>query len=214
MTAPPRDAGTTAGYSLVLPPGWLQIPLDGNAGPLLRRLLDRALADMPPDVPPDTVATLRRKLQGQLSGTLTSARRSGGTELYLPTERMGGVLVPASFVVAEVRPDEPTDTSRGDLVGRVLARLLAGDDGARLLDVDGASTLRTEARTDREEVGATGVHAASRRIGYLLAVPGAPGRWLAVSCSVLEAEDDTDDLAGLLVELFDAVMTTFRWSPR
>jgi hypothetical protein len=45
-----------------------------------------------------------------------------------------------------------------------------------------------------------------------VAVPGRAGRWLSVSCTVLVAADDEHDLAGLLVELFDAVMTTFRWA--
>jgi hypothetical protein len=207
MTAP------TAGYSLVLPPGWVQLPLDQEAGPALAGLLDRAFRDVPPDVPPDTAAALRRKLEGQLTRTIASARASGGRELYVPVERMGGVLVPASFVVAEVSPT-PDGDGGAHLVDRVLARLVAREDAAGLVDVDGGPALRSESRAARDEIGSTGVQAGARRVEYLLPVPGSPGRWLAVSCSVLEPEDDEDDLAGLLVELFDAVMTTFRWSSR
>jgi hypothetical protein len=203
------------GYSLVLPPGWVQIPLDDGAAPAVRKLLDRAFADLPRDVPPDMAASLRRRLEGHLTARVAEARRTGGTELYVPTERMGGVLVPASFVVADVRPgteDDPVDEV--DLVGRVLARLVAADDSARVIEVDGALAVRTDSRSASDPDRSLGVRAASRRVDYVLAVPGVPGRWLAVSCTVLEAEDDDHDLAGLLVELFDAVMTTFRWGVR
>ncbi|MGH3816471.1 MAG: hypothetical protein ACRDRE_01680, partial [Pseudonocardiaceae bacterium] len=56
-----------------------------------------------------------------------------------------------------------------------------------------------------------GVEHASRRVDYLLPVPADPDRWVIVSFSTLGAGDPTDDFAQLLVELFDAIMTTFRW---
>ena len=215
MTHHMPNARVAAGYSLVLPPGWVQIPLDEGSVPAVRKLLDRAFTHVPADIPPDTVAILRRRLEGRLTATVAEARRTGGTELYVPTERMGGVLVPASFVVADVRPeteDDPVDEQ--DLVGRVLARLVAADDSARVIEIDGAPVVRTESRSASDPERSLGVRAASRRVEYLLAVPGEAGRWLAVSATILEAEDDDEDLAGLLVELFDAVMTTFRWGVR
>jgi len=213
MTGSTPSVREATGYSLVLPPGWVQIPLDEDAAPTVRRLLDRAFADVPPDVPPDTVASLRRRLEGRLTATLVAARRTGGTGLYLPTERMGGVLVPASFVVGEVEPrigDGHGDP--GELVPRVLTGMLAADEGARAVEVDGAPAVRTESTAAAEPDGEAVLPAASRRVDYVVAVPGQPGRWLSVSCTVLEAADDEHDLAGLLVELFDAVMTTFRWA--
>lgn len=204
------------GYSLVLPPGWRQIPLDGHATDAVRELVDRAFADVPADVPPDTVAGLRRRMQGQLQRALTSAREGGGTELYLPTERMGDLAVPASFVAGEVRLDGEAARVTGEgadpatVPVRVLARLVAGDATARAVEVGGAPAVRTErtAAADREQQ--LGVDAGSRRIDYLIAVPGRPGRWLTMSCSVLEVAD-APEITELLVELFDAVMTTLRW---
>lgn len=217
VTRAPQGTRAATGYSLVLPPGWAQIPLDDRAAGAVARLVDRAFADLPSDVPPDTAASLRRRLELHLRSTLTSARTNGATELYLPTERMGGVLVPASFVVAEVDPGTgpgapgPGDDGH-DLVTGVLARLIAAAEDARATEVDGAPALRTESRAAGAPERQLGIQAATRRVDYLLAVPDHPGRWLAVSCTILEAADDDEDLAGLLVELFDAVMTTFRWS--
>lgn len=205
-----------AGYTLVLPPGWRQVPLDGTAGSVVRELVDRAFGDVPADVPPDTVAALRRTMEGRLLATLDEARHGGGTELYLPTERMGDLAVPASFVAGQVRLDAEAEAVAADGVDpdevpvQVLARLLAADEAARPVEVDGAAALRTERRAAADVDQQLGVDAGSRRVDYLIAVPGRPGRWLTVSCSVLEVAD-APDLVELLVELFDAVMTTFRW---
>jgi hypothetical protein len=208
VSASVREA---TGYSIVLPPGWVQVALDEDAAPTVRRLLDPAFTDVPPHVPPDTIASLRRRLEGRLTATLAAARRTGGTELYLPTERMGGVLVPASFVVGEVEPGIGDEGGAPrELVPRVLTRMVAADDGARAVEVDGAPAVRTESTAAPDPDGV--LRAASRRIDYVMAVPGRPGRWLSVACTVLEPSDDEHDLTGLLVELFDAVMTTFRWA--
>ena len=56
-----------------------------------------------------------------------------------------------------------------------------------------------------------GVEYASRRVDYVLPVPTDLDRWVVVSFSTLGAGDPTDEFAQLLVELFDAIMTTFRW---
>jgi hypothetical protein len=51
----------------------------------------------------------------------------------------------------------------------------------------------------------------SRRVDYVLPVPADPDRWVVVSFSTLGSGDPNGELARLLVELFDAMMTTFRW---
>jgi hypothetical protein len=201
----------------VLPPGWRQIPLDGNATAAVRELVERTFRDVPADVPPDTVAGLHRRMEGQLMRALASARESSGTELYVPTERMGDLAVPASFVAGELRLDADAAAVAGeegdpaDIPARTLARLVAEDEAAQPVEVDGAPGLRTERVAPSDPRDQLGVDAATRRIDYLIAVPGRPGRWLTMSCSVLEVAD-LPDLTELLVELFDAVMTTFRWS--
>lgn len=56
-----------------------------------------------------------------------------------------------------------------------------------------------------------GVDFGLRRVDYVLAVPGNPGRWLAVVSSTLGAGQPDDQIALLLTSLFDAMMSTFRW---
>jgi hypothetical protein len=98
-----------------------------------------------------------------------------------------------------------------DLVARTVARLVAADESAGAVEVHGAPAVRTSSRSVGDPERQMGIAATSRRVDYLVSVPGRPGRWLAVSFTVLEPADDPV-LAELLVELFDAVMTTFRWS--
>lgn len=67
----------------------------------------------------------------------------------------------------------------------------------------------------REPVAADapgGGELASRRVDYVVPVPADHGRWLGIVFSTLGAGDPEAAIADLFVELFDAMMTTFRWS--
>jgi hypothetical protein len=52
----------------------------------------------------------------------------------------------------------------------------------------------------------------SRRVDYALAVPGRPNQWLILVFTALDSSDPDDRYATVLVELFDAIMSTFRWA--
>jgi hypothetical protein len=55
------------------------------------------------------------------------------------------------------------------------------------------------------------MEAGSRRVDYVLPVPGQPGRWLIVTFATPGDGDPDGEFAGLLVNLFDSIMLTFRW---
>lgn len=205
------DAPPPVGYTLVLPPGWAGLPLDAeNCGPAVRRLVEHTFAGVPPDVPPDTLATLRRTLEGHLRATARSAQEAGGRDLYLPVERMYGVLIPASFVVAETRL--AVDTQQGDVdPALLLARMVANNGAARAVEVDGAVGVRIERDGAAPEQRQLGVTTPSKHVEYILSPSALPGRWVSVTYSTLVVHDDDQGLTELFVELFDAIMTTFRW---
>ena len=52
----------------------------------------------------------------------------------------------------------------------------------------------------------------SRRVDYLIPVPGHSRSMLVVAFSTIGDGDPDGQFAKLLVELFDAIMTTFRWT--
>jgi hypothetical protein len=75
--------------------------------------------------------------------------------------------------------------------------------------VDGTTGARLEGTGPAEMI--LGIEAASRRVDYLLPVPGQPGQWLIVAFATPGDGDPHGAFAALLVELFDSIMLTFRW---
>jgi hypothetical protein len=141
--------------------------------------------------------------------------------MYLPVKTADEVNLGASFTVSNVRlpagsgPDDCT--GRAPRVADIAVQLLAGSDaeGSRETDlssgeVDGGVAVRREriVAADPER----GLELASRRVEYLVAVPGDPDQWLVAAFSTIGAGDPRDDLADAMVEWFDALMMTFRWS--
>ncbi|MGW2646756.1 hypothetical protein ACWC2T_17975 [Streptomyces sp. NPDC001393] len=156
-------------------------------------------------MPRDEVFTYRRDLESRLWQRIEEAREADGLDLYLPVELMHGISVPASILVSETRL---AGADQSDPAETVL--LLAGsEEGREVVDLDGAPALRTEltAQADLER----GVEFPSRRVDYQVPVPGREARWLTIAFSTVSAEDVNGELSLLLVDLFDAVMTTFRW---
>ncbi|MFF7900281.1 hypothetical protein ACIP4X_10440 [Streptomyces sp. NPDC088817] len=167
----------------------------------MKRVLDHAFEGMPRD----EVFAYRRDLEAKLWQRVEDARKADGLDLYLPVELMHGISVPASILVSETRL-----TGVEGLDPQEAALLMAGsEDGREVVDLDGAPAVRAErtAQPDPE----SGIEFPSRRVDYQVPVPGQPWRWLTVAFSTVGAEDVDGELSLLLVDLFDAVMTTFRW---
>jgi hypothetical protein len=190
----------------VLPPAWRKIPVRSGTDKAIKEIVDQAFANLPKDIPRDKVTPYRMELGRQLTDAARRARQQGGTELYLPVELEHGTLIAASFVVSEGligSPSEDVDPAQ------VVALMAAESDGSPVT-IDGAMGMRTE-RVAPPDPG-NGVEFGSRRVDYALSVPGDPHRWLLIAFSALGAGDPDDKFAKLLVELFDAIMSTFRWT--
>jgi hypothetical protein len=199
---------SAAGYSMVLPPAWRKIPVRGGTDKAIKQIVDQAFAGLPRNVPRDKITPYRIELNRQLTDAAQRARQQGGTELYLPVELEHGTLIAASFVVSEGTVGAPSgeDLDPAQIVALMTAE--AGD--GRAVTVDGAAGMRTEHVAPPDP--ANGVDFGSRRVDYVISVPGDARRWLLVAFSALGAGDPDDKFAKLLVELFDAIMSTFRWS--
>ncbi|MDT9697171.1 hypothetical protein [Streptomyces sp. P17] len=215
--AEPTSAPT--GYRLVLPSDWVQIPLrTGEAEQVARDIVTEAFARVPADVPRDKLTPLRLELERRLLAAVADARRAEALELYLPMRLSGEVNLGASIIVSETRlptrSDESGTTGAISDPAEVAAQLMSRDGGSNIDlssgEVDGALAVRRErvvpAAPDR------GVEMDSRRVDYFVSVPGDPGRWFVAAFSTIGAGSPRDDLADALVEWFDALMTTFRWS--
>jgi len=198
----------SAGYSIVLPPGWRRIPVRWGSKRAIREAVDEAFSVLPKDAPPDRVGPYRKELERYLTELVRDARTKGGIDLYLPVLPVYGAPMPASFVVADIsealRPaGEVPDPAQA------IAMFAAGDDHAHPVTVDGAMGLRIE-KTGKASLE-KGEEFVTYQVDYVLSVPGTRDRWLAVYFATLGGGRTDDQVAALLTSLFDAMMTTFRW---
>lgn len=190
------------GYRIALPPGWARIPLRSGMDETIAAIADAVYGDLPED---DPLAAHRAAAVEQVHRAAVAARDGRGVHLYLPVTDNHGLIVPASFVVAEVAFGSPDPLDPAQLLSR-----LAADPGAKRVRIDGRPGTRTESVAPADT--GRGAPLPSRRIDYLMPFPDDPDRWLAVTFSVLRPTDDEGDLSSTWIELFDAMMTTFRWT--
>ncbi|WP_367044189.1 hypothetical protein [Streptomyces sp. Je 1-332] len=196
------------GYQLILPPEWARIPMRTGTDEAIRGIVDDAFATLPADAPQDRIGPYRRELVRRLKDAVKEARKAEALDLYLPLERMHGIVVAASIVVSEMRfPDEVA--SDPSAVARRLLEAPGRAGTTSSVEVDHAPGVRTERTTKADQDGS---ELASRRVDYVIPVPDDPGRWVSVVFSTVGAGQPDDELADLFVELFDAMMSTFRWS--
>jgi hypothetical protein len=207
------------GYALVLPPAWRRIPVQHGTRPAIRGVVDEVLRRVSEGVSRDSLTPYRIDLERRLSEMAKQARSAGGVDLYLPVEYAHGVTITASFVVSQVTlPEPPPDAAgpaeRGDAeqadTAQLVGYLTAADGDATPVEVAGVAAARKEsvAAADPAQQIAYG----SRRVDYMIPVPGQSRGMVVVAFSTIGDGNPEGDFAKLLVELFDAIMTTFRWA--
>ncbi|MFF9677608.1 MULTISPECIES: hypothetical protein [Streptomyces] len=197
------------GFNLVPPPGWDVIPLRTGTREAMDRIVRKAVAQLPPGFPKDDIPKARLKLTQEVKKVVRRARAKGGMTLYLPTERLHGVVLPVSIVASE--PIEIPQVRPSSGPAAVLAALASVTPGAETRELDGVAALRSE--RDIPANGDKGVDVAHRRVEYFVPVPDStPDRYLTFSFSALIAPGSDLAFYDTLVELFDAVMGTFRWA--
>ena len=206
-------AAAVTGYALVLPTGWRRIPVQSGTKAAIRGISADVLRRFP-EVPRDKLTPYRIEIERRLSELARQARSAGGLDLYVPVEYVHGTAVPASFVVSQVTlpPGAPDDATAVADPAEVIAAVTATSDNARPVVVDGAPAVRTERVAGPDP--AQEIQAGSRRADYMIPLPGRADRWLIATFSTIGDGDPEGDFAKLLVELFDAIMLTFRWSAR
>jgi hypothetical protein len=199
--------GAVHRYMLLLPPGWRRIPV-GEPEPTIRDILDTTFAGLPAD----RYGPFRRELHRLLRDQVAAARDASGLDLYLPVDTMRGVPVAASFVVSQLPPGAapPQD---------VLTSLALHEGDPQPVQVAGQPGLRVDRVVESDPERQLGADFASRRVHYIVPVPG-DGGWLLLAFSAVradealpgDAEGEVVTLTDILVDLFDAIVTTLRWS--
>ncbi|MGW6026648.1 hypothetical protein [Streptomyces sp. NPDC055099] len=211
------DVAPVTGYRIILPDQWAQVPLRHGTEEAIRRILDDACARIPADAPPDKIGPYKRELERRFREAVAQAVRSKALDLYLPVKPMGEFSVGASILVSEsllsrrrAQPQPQNAAEPTEAAVRLLSR--DGVEGADLSsgEVDGALAVRREhvAKADSGQ----GTELASRRVEYMISVPGDPDRWFVAAFSTVGGGSPRDELAEALVEWFDALMANLRWT--
>jgi hypothetical protein len=177
--APPRD------FVLLLPPGWIRIPIDGREGTRATALATAKVSDLPE---PQRSAA-REKLARMIKTALREARQAGGVDVLMSLIETQGVPIAASCLVSYV--DEGGVPVPLDL----LAEDFSAEGGdARLVEVSGRPAVRHRH-----------VDPPVTRLDYVMTLPGKTGLLTFAYSTPVEP------LADALVGLFDAMMESLRW---
>lgn len=182
-SAPPRD------FIVLLPPGWVRIPLDGREGARAKALATAKVSDLPE---PQRSAVRERLLQMIKTG-LRQARQAGGIDVLMSLAERNGIPIPASCLVSYVDQGTPVPM---DMLADNLAADAAADGGdVRLVTIAGRPAVRHRHMDDPPIT----------RLDYMMTIPGKPGLLTFAFSTPLEP------LAEPLVVLFDAIAETLRW---
>ncbi|MFI1681231.1 hypothetical protein [Streptomyces sp. NPDC020607] len=209
------DLPPVTGYRLLLPSEWAQVPLRHGTEEAVRRILDDAFTRLPDDAPTDRIGPYKRELERRFRAAVTNAGKTNALDLYLPVKPMDGAILGASILVTESLVPRPAGRRTAETEPTEVAVQLLSRDGVEDADlssgqIDGALAVRRE-----HVAGASakkGADLASRRVEYMVSVPGDPDRWFVAAFSTVGGGNPQDELAEALVEWFDAVMANFRWS--
>lgn len=196
------------GYRLLLPPGWVRVPVSEDGLRVVDLLLDQAFEG----TPSDSTGPLRREMRSMLVAQLEAAAASRGVDLYLPAGGWRSRPTAASFLVSHLPPEalplpESSDSPEEQAVAVLGALHGDGPGGAGApVTVAGQAGLRfsrtEEAVVEQQEVS-------SLAVDYVLPVPHDEG-WLVVAWNAVR-HPSAPGVAEALTELFDAVLSTLRW---
>ncbi|WP_405409145.1 hypothetical protein [Streptomyces decoyicus] len=215
---PAAEQAAPHGYKLILPPGWVRIPLRDGTKEALENVLFSHMWEVPEGIPRDDAMRFRLDARRQIGKQARAARRNGGLDLYLPVLPRGGTFLMASFIVAEM----PIGQYGAAPPEAVLAQLAEEDGSGKSVakvEVAGAPAVRRfyQPTDDAEKVRSApeAVQQAALptcRVEYVIPVVDDPGRWISINFSTPGDGDLDSEFTDVLVELFDAVVGTFRWS--
>jgi hypothetical protein len=193
---------------MLLPAGWRRIPVLHGTSRAIAGILDEVFFRLAGTTSITNLQPYRHELEQQLTDMARKARQKAAVDLYLPIEQVHGTTVPASIVV-----------SRGAFGvnglayhGETIRQLAQGSPEAAPVSVDGVEGVRFE-RSDGPG-SESDLPCRSRQVDYLLPIPEVENEWLVIAFSVLESENAEEEFGQVQIQLFDAMLSTFRWTTR
>jgi hypothetical protein len=188
-------ADVPSDFALLLPPGWVRLPLDGREHERVVAIVNVKVQELPAEVREG----LRRLLTRDLLGALAKAREAGGVDVFLSLSEVEGAPIAASCLVTflDARSAVPLDGLVLDLAG----------EGARttVVCVADAPAVRRETVAELD----AGEHVLrTTTVDFFIPLPASTGLLVLSFATAIEP------LAEALVHLFDAMAESLRWVHR
>ena len=183
-------------YSILLPPGWVRIPLDDTTDAAFAELIDGAVAR----APIERRAQLRGLIQSSTDAALAAARAQHAADFILSLATIDGLPIPASIATFKITPD----ASLGSSPEQILVSFASP--GSRAVEIDGVAAIRRV-----KESPATEDAPAHRGVHFVLQHPGTR-EWMLISASLLMSEGvDLTEVLDALEFLIDSMVSTIRF---
>jgi hypothetical protein len=199
------------GYTLILPPGWLRLDARSEHG---TEELDRELDSVLSTVPRDSYGPLIAEARKMAHSVLEQARVAGALDLYLPLGGMHGTAIPASFLVSMLTFPEAPSHIIASQDAEATAVLIASALAARMPQGEVRKMPAGIAVRSLKVIPAEGASPwPGTRVDYQWPMPSEPRKWAMATFTTAGGGKPGDDITELLVELFDAIMLTWRWQP-
>ncbi|GAA3855868.1 hypothetical protein GCM10022227_11780 [Streptomyces sedi] len=192
-------------YRMITPTDWFRIPLrsEKKRTRAVQILVDMAYPNR------DEFAVKRHELRELLTEVTQNASQREAIEIYLATEAVMGIPIPASLMVT-AEPENPS------LPRQMPVSLLADGIRDRYGDAASVSVVTLPAgeavRSRREELSEDSVELGQDKerpntlLEFFLPVPHSTA-WLVLTFSA-----PLKELADAQVQMFDAIAASFRWS--
>lgn len=194
-------ARTPRDFTVLLPPGWVRIKLDGSEPVALARLVAAKVATVDPAQRGEARALLTRTL----GSALRDAKAAGGLDVLISVAESHGVPIAASGLITYLDKDGekvPLDGLLMDLAargGQVTGTEIADGPAIRHQYEIVPPAARLPAGQDPVTTRVT-------MVDFFLPLPGRPG------LLVLSFSTPVEPLAEALVMLFDAIAGSLRWT--
>ncbi len=209
-------------YSLVVPSHLTALPMGQGRAEALDRLAREAVAGLPRD----SAAPARHRYRARIESLVAQATALPGAvidTLYVPAPSLAVSTLPMSLAcgrlpLLEVAPADATTF----LVG-----LSHADPTSRPVDADGVAALRTHVLVSLAEVITHEVCAIAKpsedpqpteaqqlRATYVVCEPDRPAWHLLVTSMTVPSGDGAAPVVPAALELFDAMISTLRWSAK
>ena len=186
-----------APFTMLLPPGWVRIPMDNRTDAVFAAMIDSVVEQ----APAERRAALGAILRTASRESLTSAREHGAIDLILSFATVDGLPIPASIATFRIDPPESAGNTTEEILVSFATR------GASAVEIDGVPAIRrvTQAAGSDESPPHRGIHHIVHHRHR--------NEWLLISASIIaNADPDALEVVDAIEFLVDAMVSTIRFT--